>query len=486
MISEPTLLDEIERLESLARRLDPNAADREALFRQVIAYAHRHLDGLAEAPAYVERDDCGRALLDAPIAEDGIGINAALALLHDNVDTVGINAASGRFLGYVPGGGLVYSALGDLLAALSNRYASIFYAGPGAARMENMLVRWMASIVGYPETSMGFLASGGSIANLSAVVAARDAFEVEGEAAGQAVVYQTEHTHHGIDKALRVAGVGRCIQRRVRVDGHYRMVPAALEEAIAADAKAGLRPWLVVASAGTTNTGAVDPMNAIGEIAHAHGLWYHIEGAYGAFFVLCPEGRAILDGMDTSDSLVLDPHKTLFLPYGTGALLVKDGQKLYDAHHVKGIYMQDAFDTEEEVSSAYLSPELTKHFRGLRMWLPLKVLGVAPFRAALSEKLHLARYFYEQIQRLDGFEVGPSPDLSVVTYRYVPPRGDADAFNQRLVQSTQQDGRIYLSSTRINGTFVLRMAVSCFRTHRDDVDLALEILRDKAAALADT
>ena len=486
MISEPTLLDEIERLERTARRLEPGAADREVLFSRVIEYAHRHLDGLAEAPAYVERDDYGRALLDASIAEEGISINEALALLHDNVDTVGINAASGRFLGYVPGGGLVHSALGDLLAALSNRYASVFYAGPGAARMENMLVRWMASIVGYPETSMGFLASGGSIANLSAIVAARDAFDVEGEAVGQAVVYQTEHTHHCIDKALRVAGVGRCIQRMVRVDDHYRMVPEALEEAIAADTKAGLRPWLVVASAGTTNTGAVDPMREIGEIAHAHGLWYHIEGAYGAFFVLCPEGRVILDGMDTSDSLVLDPHKTLFLPYGTGALLVKDGQTLYDAHHVKGIYMQDAFDAEEEASSAYLSPELTKHFRGLRMWLPLKVLGVAPFRAALSEKLHLARYFYEQIQRLDGFEVGPYPDLSVVTYRYVPPRGDADAFNQRLVQSTQQDGRIYLSSTRINGTFVLRMAVSCFRTHRDDIDLALEILRDKAAELVRT
>ncbi len=485
MIPEPTLLDDIERLENTARRLEPDAAERETLFKQVIDYAHRHLDDLAEAPAYVGRDDNGRALLDSPISEEGTHLEEALALLRDNVDTAGINAASGRFLGYIPGGGLVYSALGDLLAALSNRYASIFYAGPGAVRMENMLTRWMASIAGYPEDSAGFLASGGSIANLSAIVTARDAFDVAGAAVEKAVVYQTEHTHHCVDKALRVAGLGRCIQRMVRVDDHYRMVPEALDQAIATDAKTGLRPWLVVASAGTTNTGSVDPMRALGEIARGHGLWYHVEGAYGAFFVLCPEGRAILDGMNTSDSLVLDPHKTLFLPYGTGALLVKDRQKLYAAHRGKADYMQDAFDAVEEVSSAFLSPELTKHFRGLRMWLPLKVLGVAPFRAALSEKIQLARYFYEQIQRLDGFEVGPYPDLSVVTYRYVPPRGNADAFNERLVKSIQQDGRIFISSTRFNNTFVLRMAVSCFRTHRDDIDLALEILRDKAKEILD-
>ena len=172
--------------------------------------------------------------------------------------------------------------------------------------------------------------------------------------------------------------------------------------------------------------------------------------------------------------------------YGTGALLVKDGQALYEAHKAGADYMQDALDAVEEVSSANLSPELTKHFRGLRLWLPLKVLGVAPFRAALSEKLLLARYFYEQIQRIDGFEVGPYPDLSVVTYRYVPPHGDVNAFNQQLVKSIQQDGRIFLSSTRLDGQFTLRMAVSCFRTHLDDIDTALEVLQQKAEELART
>ncbi len=479
-------MEEINRLEKTARLLELDTEQQDAAFRRVTDHAQDYLASIAEAPAFAARADNGRALLDAPIAEEGIDLAEALTLIRENVETVGISPTSGRFLGYIPGGGLLYSALGDLLAALSNKYASVFFAAPGAVRIENMLMRWMASIVGFPDTATGFLASGGSIANLSGIVTARDACDLAGDAIAQAVVYQTLHTHHCVDKALRVAGLGRCIRHTVCVDARYRMVPAALDEAIVADKKAGLRPWLVVGSAGTTNTGSVDPLAEIAEVAHAHGLWLHVDGAYGAFFILCPEAQAILHGMDQCDSLVLDPHKTLFVPYGTGALLVKDGQKLYEAHKAGADYMQDTFDAVEEVSSANLSPELTKHFRGLRLWLPLKVLGVAPFRAALSEKLLLARYFYEQIQRIDGFEVGPYPDLSVVTYRYLPPHGDVNAFNQQLVKSIQQDGRIFLSSTRLDGHFTLRMAVSCFRTHLDDIDTALEVLQQKAEELART
>jgi len=464
--------------------LEADGDQRQALFHQVTAYALDYLAGLPRAPAFGEETDNGRTLLDAAIGEAGLDLAEALRLLHDHVDTVGINAASGRFLGYIPGGGLVHSALGDLLAAVSNRYASVFYAAPGAVRIENMLTRWMASIVGYPQEAAGYLASGGSIAHLTAVVTARETGGLVGDAIERAVVYQTEHTHHCVDKALHVAGLGRCIRRIVPVDAGYRMDPAALRQTVVADQRAGLRPWLLVASAGTTNTGSVDPLAAIAEVAHAHDLWFHVDGAYGAFFVLCPEGRAVLHGMDASDSLVLDPHKTLFVPYGTGALLVKDGQALYKAHRAGADYMQDTLDAVDELSPANLSPELTKHFRGLRLWLPLKVLGVAPFRAALSEKIRLARYFHERIQRIDGFEAGPYPDLSVVTYRYRPARGDANVFNQRLAKSIQQEGRIFISTTRINGTFVLRLAVSNFRTHLDDIDTALAVLRWHSEQLA--
>jgi glutamate/tyrosine decarboxylase-like PLP-dependent enzyme len=273
-----------------------------------------------------------------------------------------------------------------------------------------------------------------------------------------------------------MAGLSACIKRQVSVDERTRMDAGALSRAIEADRAAGLNPWLVVASAGTTNTGAVDPLAAVAALAEKHGLWFHADGAYGGFFNLCPEGQALLEGMDQADSVVMDPHKTLFLPYGSGALLVKDGSKLYASQNWTAAYMQDIPDDIEELSPSELSPELTKHFRGLRMWLPLKLFGVAPFRAALSEKIHLARYFYEKIQLIEGFEVGPYPDLSVVTYRYVPQRGDVDAFNERLTKEIQQDGRIFISSTRVGGKFVLRMAISSFRTHLSDIDEALDVL----------
>jgi glutamate/tyrosine decarboxylase-like PLP-dependent enzyme len=181
--------------------------------------------------------------------------------------------------------------------------------------------------------------------------------------------------------------------------------------------------------------------------------------------------------MDRSDSIVMDPHKGLFLPYGTGAVLVKNRQAVMDAHRYQAHYMQDTIDAREEDSPADLSPELSKHFRGLRVWLPLKLCGLAPFRAALEEKLLLARYFHEQIQRVEGFEVGPEPELSVAMFRYVPKNGDADAFNERLVQEIRRDGRVFLSSSQVDGRFILRVAVLSFRTHQATIDLTIDILR---------
>jgi len=260
------------------------------------------LETVAHSPAYVTRSDNGRSLLDSPIAEEGIAIDKVLALLEENVDALGVNLTSGRYLGYIPAGGLFHAALGDYLAAITNRYAGLFFCSPGAVRIENMVLRWMASEIGYPSASAGNLTSGGSLANLTAIVAARDAFGIHGEAACKAVVYVTEQTHHCVDKALHVAGLDHCLKRRVRIDANYRMDADALEQAIVADQKAGLKPWLAVASAGATNTGAVDPLSRIGHIASTHGLWFHVDGAYGGLFVLCPEGKAALHGIQLSDS----------------------------------------------------------------------------------------------------------------------------------------------------------------------------------------
>jgi glutamate/tyrosine decarboxylase-like PLP-dependent enzyme len=477
------LSNELRELEKIARLLEPDALSRQQLLQHVIAYSQKYLEAVAHSPVYATHLDNGRALLDSPIAEEGIPIDQVLTLLHQNVDTLGVNPTSGRHLGYVPGGGLFHAALGDYLAAVTNRYAGLFFVNPGAVRMENMLLRWMANEIGYPDGSAGNLTSGGSLANLTAVLTARDAFGISEGAVHKAVVYVTEHVHHCVDKALRVAGLGRCLKRRVRVDANYRMEANALEQAVAADRKAGLNPWLVVASAGTVGTGSVDPLADIRDITSTYGLWFHVDGAYGGLFVLCPEGKAALHGIDRADSVALDPHKSLFLPYGTGAVLVREGQKLFAAFRADADYIQSLLDEVDELSPADLSPELTKHFRGLRLWLPLKLLGVTPFRAALTEKIKLARYFHEQVRSMRGFEVGPFPDLSIVTYRYVPQRGDADEFNRRLMHAIQRDGRIFISSTRLNGKYVLRAAILCFRTHLDEVAETIETLRRKVVQL---
>ena len=419
-----------------------------------------------------------------PISETGIDLDSALQLLRNNVDTPNLNPASPHFLGYIPGGGLYPSALGDYLAAITNRFAGIFYAAPGAVRMENMLLRWLGDMVGYPIEMAGNLTSGGSIAHLIAIVTARETWHIQPVDIARTVVYTTDQVHHSVAKALHIAGLRTAVLHTIPTDSHYRLDTVALQQAILHDKQAGLRPWLVVASAGTTNVGVVDPLTAVAHIAQHHNLWFHIDGAYGAFFALCEEGQKVLDGMEQSDSIILDPHKGLFLPWGTGAVLVKDRQHLYQAHHVSAHYMQDTLNLVEELSPADLSPELTKHFRGLRLWLPLKLFGIAPFRAALAEKMYLARYFYDKIQHIDGFEVGPYPDLSIVTYRYVPPRGNVDEFNRRLQQAVVNDGRIFISSTQLDGNFTLRLAILGFRTHLETIDLALEILTEKAAQLA--
>ena len=270
---------------------------REELLEQVTAYSQAYLEGISGAPANYASND-GRALYDSPVSEEGITIEEALTLLGEHVDQSGITTTSGRFLGYIPGGGLFPSALGDYLAAIANRYAGHFFASPGAVRMENMLLQWMADVAGYSDKAAGNLTSGGSNANLLAVVTARDTYGIAGDRLANSVVYLTEHAHHSVDKAIHVAGLSGCIKRKVAVDERHRMDADALRKMMATDRNAGLNPWLVVAAAGATNTGAVDPLPTIADIAAEQGVWFHVDGAYGAFFALCPEGKDALLGME--------------------------------------------------------------------------------------------------------------------------------------------------------------------------------------------
>lgn len=478
--------DRLQGLEAIARRLDPDAALRGRWHEAANAYAERFLEEVGALPAYRAGFGDPAGALTEPFADEPADIREVLEILGREVDAPGINPASPRAFGYIPGGGLYPAALGGFLADVSNRYAGIFFAAPGAVRLETQLIRWLAELVGYPAAAAGGdLTSGGSIANLSAIVAARDAHGVTAADLARRVVYLSEQSHHSLGKALKIAGLGECVVRFVAVDARWRMDADALAASIAADRRAGLLPWLVVATAGTTDVGAIDPLPAIADVAGAEQLWLHVDAAYGGAFLLCEPGRTKLAGIERSDSAVIDPHKGLFLPFGTGALVVRDRQHLVAANRYHASYMQDAVRPEVELSPADLSPELSRPFRGLRLWLPLKLFGLAPFRAALEEKLLLAQHFHSRLSALDGWEVGPEPDLSVVTYRFVPPRGDADEFNARLIAAVQQDGRIFISSTRLNGRFTLRLAVLNFRTHLAEVELALDLLEHHARRLAE-
>jgi glutamate/tyrosine decarboxylase-like PLP-dependent enzyme len=388
-------------------------------------------------------------------------------------------------MGFIPISSLYPAALGDYLAAVLNPFSGNFFAAPGAVRLEHLLTRWMAEFIGYPKESAGDLTSGGSISNLTAVVTAREARQLKPRDYEKAVMYVTSQTHHSVEKALRIAGMSHCVKRQVALDAAYRMCPDALEQSIRADQKADLLPWAVIASAGSTDTGAVDPLKDIATVARHHGLWLHVDGAYGAMFALTDSGKAKMAGIERSDSLTLDPHKGLFMPCGSGAILVRDGKNLVAAYGYEAAYMQDrpSLASLDEVSPSELSPELTRPFRGLRLWLSLKLLGLQPFRAALEEKLLLARCFYEELQRTEGFELGPAPELSVVIFRYLTAKGDVEEFNRRLLRALQFDGRIFLTSTRLEGKTWLRLAVLCAATHLEQIELALKILQEKAREL---
>jgi glutamate/tyrosine decarboxylase-like PLP-dependent enzyme len=285
-----------------------------------------------------------------------------------------------------------------------------------------------------------------------------------------------------VDKALHIAGRGTAPRRQIATDARHRMSITALEEALEQDRAVGIRPWLVIASAGTVDTGAVDPLGEIANLCRHYDAWFHVDGAYGGLFALCPEGRDIVSDISLADSIALDPHKTLFLPYGTGAVLVREGRRLLQSFSATAYYMQPLGVSDVGPSPDDLSPELTRHFRALRLWLPLQLAGVSAFRAAQSEKLALARYFHARLAELDGFDPGPPPDLSIVAFRYLPENGDPDEFNERLLRHLQEEGRVMLSGTRIDGQHFLRCAILSFRTHIEHVDEAVAAL-ERAVAL---
>lgn len=476
------MLNKIKELEKQARKLEPSTEDRLGLDKVVQEYAHDFIDRIYEIKAYVVDEEKGKGIYDYPISDEPHDITSLIPIIEKNVDTPGLNPASGGHLGYIPGGGVYPTALGDYLADVFNRYAGVFFGSPGAVRMENMLIRWMAKILGFPETALGNLTSGGSIANLIAITTARDAKKITSSEVVNSCIYLTEQAHHSLQKAINIAGLRECQLRYVKMDHNFRMDAQALQQAIEKDKTQGLRPFLVIGSAGTTDTGVIDPLHTLAELCEKHDLWFHVDAAYGGFFILIDEVKDKYKGIERADSVTIDPHKGLFLAYGLGAVIIKNVLALNYSHQYQANYMQDTLHSIDEMSPADLSPELTKNFRGLRMWLPLQLFGVNTFKAAIAEKLWLCRYFYEKVQEI-GFEVGPYPDLSVCIYRFSDGVYDVKAFNEQLVEEIRKDGRVFLSSTSLRGEFWIRIAILSFRSHLGTIDLCLQLLEKKKEQL---
>lgn len=444
----------------------------------------RHVESLPSQPAAdVSGAEALARSLAEPLPEGPSALAPLLDLLFERAIPKTFNAAGPGYLAYIPGGGLFATAVADLIADATNRYVGVRAAAPALVALETNVVRWMTGIVGLPGGSGGFLTSGGSLANFSAVVAARRDRLPENFLSG--TLYVSDQVHHCVTKAALLAGFPPGNVRVLPSDDAYRLPPAALEDAVARDRRAGFRPFLVVGSAGTTNTGAVDDLPALADLCARERLWFHVDAAYGGFFLLTERGRAALRGAERADSLVLDPHKALFLPYGTGALLVRDAETLRRSHHVEAAYLPPSREDDGGLPDfSELSPELTRPFRGLRVWLPLKLHGAAAFRSALDEKLDLARRVADGLARIPELDVVSVSPLTVSAFRARRANpAEGDAATRAVLDRVNAKARVHLSGTTTKGRFLGRVCVVSFRTHADRVDAALEDLAEAARAV---
>lgn len=463
--------------------LEPDAAEMRRLVYAALDRIVAHVESLPGQPAADVADaaELARSLAE-PLPETGASFESLLDLLFDRAVPKSFNTAGPGYLAYIPGGGLFHTAVADLIADSVNRYVGVWQAAPALAQLEANVGRWLCQIVGYPAGALGLLTSGGSLANFIALATARRERLPEDFLRG--VLYASNQAHHSVQKAALLAGFPARNVREVASDGRFRLDVGALRAAVASDRTAGLTPFLIVGNAGTTNTGAVDDLAGLADVAAAEGLWLHVDAAYGGFFLLTERGRRVMRGIERADSVTLDPHKGLFLPYGTGALVVRDGGTLRRAHGLHAQYLPARPPGDDFVDFSEVSPELSRSFRGLRVWLPVKTLGIAPFRRALDEKLDLAASAAAELRKVQGVEIVAEPQLSLLAFRLVRTGLDApalDALNRRFLDRVNARRRVYLTGTVAHGRFVLRICVLSFRTHEDRMAAALEDIRAAAA-----
>jgi aromatic-L-amino-acid decarboxylase len=452
----------------------------EAVLARVVEFIASLPDQRASGDVHAE--DLCRALRE-PAPEHGVPLDEMLDPLFREWIPRSYNPASPGYLAFIPGGGIFPAALADLIADTTNRFTGIWRAAPALVQLEANVLDWFRDWMGFPPSTRGLLTTGGSMSIFNAILCARE--RLLGTAIRSGVLYTSTQAHASVLKSARMAGILPDRVRMVPVDEQFRMRVEALGAAIDGDRRAGLRPFLVVSTAGTTNTGAVDPLEPIADLCARAGLWHHVDGAYGAFFHVVEELRPLLAGLPRADSLTLDPHKGLFLPYGTGALLVRDGSALRTVHGGGASYLPPAAD-EEFYDPAQYGPELSRGFPGLRVWLTIKIFGTARLRAAIAEKRALAVAAAGRLARAPGIVLAAPPQLSLLAFCLGTPGASpaaGDQMTRRLLERVNARGRVLLTGCTVDGRFLARVCVLSFRTRARLVETAVEQILEEAERL---
>ena len=440
-----------------------------------------HLASLPERPVCgdVRAEALCRAMRE-PAPEHGVPLESLLDDLFDEWIPRSFTTPSPGYLAYIPGGGLFPAALADLIADTTNRFTGIWHAAPALVQLEANVLDWFRTWMGFPPSTRGLLTTGGSMATFNAIVCARE--RLLGPEIRRGVLYTSTQAHHCVMKAARLAGVMPDRIRIIPADERCRLRVDLLHRQITNDREAGLSPFLVVSSAGTVNTGAVDPLMAIADICAQEQIWHHVDGAYGGFFFACDHLRPLLRGLNRADSLTLDPHKGLFLPYGTGALLVRDGTALRDVHGGTAGYLPSIPDAAEFYDPSQHGPDLSRGFPGLRVWLCIKLLGAARFKAAIAEKRVVAVDAAEALARVPGIRLFAPPELSLFAF-HLTWRGarvqDENKATELLLDRVRGRERIMMTGCSVGHRFLARVCILSFRTRRQHVDTCVQHVREE-------
>lgn len=474
------------RSDSSEKTLDPGSGTDWDALRQL---GHRmvdemfaHLQGRREEPVWQRPTDEARSALEgAEIPRGGEGAAAAYESFVKHILPYGIGNTHPRFWGWVMGNGTAEGMLAEMLAAGMNPNVGGF--DDSATLVEEQVIAWMAELMGMPATTSGLLTTGGTMANLIGLAVGRHAragfdLRAEGLQGGPRLrVYCSTETHSWLKKAMDLMGMGRAGLCSIRVDSSYRMRVDELKQAIASDRAAGARPVCVVATAGTVNTGATDDLVAIATLCAEEGLWFHVDGAFGAPAYWSDRLRERVRGVERADSLAFDLHKWAYMPYDIGCVLVRDPEAHTVAFATGASYLtaMDRGPAAGGIRFADRGIELSRGFRALKAWMSLKALGVDAITAVMEQNVDQAQYLASLVERSPKLELAAEVPLNIVCFRYV---GADDVQNKEILMRLQESGVAVPSGTVLDGRFAIRVAISNHRSRREDFDLLVKSVEE--------